>query len=312
MNNEDNLLLYYQVVRDSLRGFDDIIARLVLQGSTVVLALITACLIAYREDEPIFSFVLVVGAILLTAVLLCKLWIYTDILQIGIATAIDLERKIFGHSTDPALRFDPESPKTNLNIRFSENLRNNPANKLGRKTKIILRGIFIALGFIQFLLLFFILSKALAYNSDAHNTVKPPPGKERMLTDLPPNKKTHKNDISHVTDYLIKTYRGVVYFRSDSATLMPGALSEIYKASAILSKYPHLNLNIEGHTDSTASEDYNIKLSNRRIDTVKNALINTGISQDRLIEVIYGESAPISSNKSLNRRVQLLLSKRKD
>ena len=51
---------------------------------------------------------------------------------------------------------------------------------------------------------------------------------------------------------------------------------------------------VEGHTDSTGREDYNQRLSEKRAGSVKNALLQRGVDQRRIVTVGYGESLPIS------------------
>lgn len=75
---------------------------------------------------------------------------------------------------------------------------------------------------------------------------------------------------------------------------------------------PSLKVEIQGHTDSIGSEKYNMKLSQRRANAVRNYLIKKGgISPDRLTAVGYGETRPVASNKTKegrakNRRVELI------
>lgn len=73
--------------------------------------------------------------------------------------------------------------------------------------------------------------------------------------------------------------------------------------------YPQATADIEGHTDSRASHEYNQVLSQRRVNAVRKILIEQyGISPDRLNAVGYGETRPVASNdtaegRQLNRRV---------
>lgn len=65
---------------------------------------------------------------------------------------------------------------------------------------------------------------------------------------------------------------------------------------------------IGGHTDSTGDEDYNLKLSRERAETVRDALIKRGVAPQRLVAKGYGESEPIAPNltragRAKNRRV---------
>jgi hypothetical protein len=65
-----------------------------------------------------------------------------------------------------------------------------------------------------------------------------------------------------------------------------------------------------GHTDSIGTEESNTKLSQDRVNSVKNYLLNKGIAANRISAVGYGESRPVASNSSdegraLNRRVEV-------
>ncbi len=79
----------------------------------------------------------------------------------------------------------------------------------------------------------------------------------------------------------------------------------------IMNRYPALNVEVEGHTDSVGSDAYNQKLSQRRANAVKDYLVKKGgISASRLTTVGYGESKPVTSNataegRAKNRRVEL-------
>jgi len=66
-----------------------------------------------------------------------------------------------------------------------------------------------------------------------------------------------------------------------------------------------------GHTDSIGTEEYNMGLSQRRADAVRNAMIKLGVAPERLVARGYGESKPIATNsteegRAENRRVELL------
>ena len=72
-------------------------------------------------------------------------------------------------------------------------------------------------------------------------------------------------------------------------------------------------MRIEGHTDSTGSDDYNQALSQRRADAVAMALEGRGISADRIQAVGRGKSAPVAGNdtaagRQQNRRVEIIFS----
>jgi outer membrane protein OmpA-like peptidoglycan-associated protein len=104
--------------------------------------------------------------------------------------------------------------------------------------------------------------------------------------------------------------KGDVTFDTDSSIVRPGLYSEIDKIANALNQYPATLARVEGHTDSTGSEDYNLNLSMRRADAVRNLLVQAGVTSSRVETVGFGESRPISSNETAagrmqNRRVEI-------
>lgn len=79
----------------------------------------------------------------------------------------------------------------------------------------------------------------------------------------------------------------------------------------VLQKNPGLRVRIEGHTDNIASMDYNIKLSQKRAQAVKNYLVARGIAESRITTAGFGFKRPIASNdteagRALNRRAEIV------
>ena len=104
--------------------------------------------------------------------------------------------------------------------------------------------------------------------------------------------------------------RGDVTFDIDSAIVRPGLISEIDRIANILMKYQDTVIQVEGHTDSTGSESYNMDLSARRAEAVKNLLVQKGVDPSRILTIAFGESKPIASNevdygRAQNRRVEI-------
>jgi outer membrane protein OmpA-like peptidoglycan-associated protein len=114
-------------------------------------------------------------------------------------------------------------------------------------------------------------------------------------------------NIQRTQDVLTATFKGDIFFDLDSSTLKPGAYSEIDRVSNVLNNYPQTTIRVEGHTDSTGPEDYNQRLSEKRAEAVKSALIQRGVDPRRIQAVGYGESQPISSNYAMNRRVGIAI-----
>ncbi|HEU5022771.1 MAG TPA: OmpA family protein [Bryobacteraceae bacterium] len=103
-----------------------------------------------------------------------------------------------------------------------------------------------------------------------------------------------------------------VLFDTNQATLKPGAKEKLAKVSGILLAYPSLHLTVEGHTDSTGSDEYNQKLSERRADSVRQYLVSNGIAENNIEAHGYGKTRPVATNdtaagRQQNRRVELVV-----
>jgi outer membrane protein OmpA-like peptidoglycan-associated protein len=106
---------------------------------------------------------------------------------------------------------------------------------------------------------------------------------------------------------------GDVLFHTDKAVLQSGGMHNVQKLAEFLRQYPQTKVSVEGHTDSTGSSSHNQALSERRADAVQVALIDKGISRDRISTQGYGEKYPVAgndtpANRQLNRRVEIVLS----
>jgi outer membrane protein OmpA-like peptidoglycan-associated protein len=104
-----------------------------------------------------------------------------------------------------------------------------------------------------------------------------------------------------------------VLFKTGSFELMPAARERLAKVSGIVLAYPSLHLQVEGHTDSIGTDDYNQALSERRAGAVRDYLVQEGISADVIKALGFGKTEPIASNdtpegRQQNRRVELVLS----
>jgi outer membrane protein OmpA-like peptidoglycan-associated protein len=104
-----------------------------------------------------------------------------------------------------------------------------------------------------------------------------------------------------------------VLFDSGKYSLKPGAKEKLAKISGILLGHPGLQLQVEGHTDSVGSDDFNQRLSEERADTVRSYLVAQGVPREAVTARGLGKEQPVSSNntasgRQLNRRVELVVS----
>lgn len=101
-----------------------------------------------------------------------------------------------------------------------------------------------------------------------------------------------------------------VNFKFDSEELTSLAMTTLNGVASQLMKNTAAKVLLEGHTDSVGTEQYNLDLSQRRIDSVKAYLVSKGFPFQNIRAVGYGETDPISTNetaegRALNRRVEL-------
>ena len=113
-------------------------------------------------------------------------------------------------------------------------------------------------------------------------------------------------------EVLVLTFKSDFFFDVDSAVLKPGGYKDIDRAAVVLNRYPETSLRVEGHTDSTGSEDYNLKLSEKRAIAVKNELLAQNLEAARIQTIGFGEAKPVADNntesgRQLNRRVEIVI-----
>lgn len=123
------------------------------------------------------------------------------------------------------------------------------------------------------------------------------------------------NEVLQTTD----TSRGLVVnmadvlFETNKYALSQDAQLKLAKLTGIIQAHPGLNLAIEGHTDSTGTPDYNLKLSQQRSDAVRDFLVSQGLSADTITSKGLGQEGPVADNgtaagRKLNRRVEIIVS----
>ncbi|MBD3314524.1 MAG: OmpA family protein [Chitinivibrionales bacterium] len=102
-----------------------------------------------------------------------------------------------------------------------------------------------------------------------------------------------------------------VNFKTASAELLEESYYVLEKVYNSLEAYPHVRVQIAGHTDSQGGDQYNLQLSLDRAEAVRSYLVMRGIAPDRMVARGYGETQPIADNgtaegRAKNRRVELV------
>ena len=105
---------------------------------------------------------------------------------------------------------------------------------------------------------------------------------------------------------------GDVVFDVDEATLRAGAMGKLVPLAHFLTDHPDRELLVEGYTDSTGSDGYNLDLSQRRAESVTKFLADSGIVPERMVATGYGKAYPQASNatpegRQQNRRVEIVI-----
>lgn len=121
---------------------------------------------------------------------------------------------------------------------------------------------------------------------------------------------------------LVKNPKGgeslALYFEYDRAELHPRAQKQLEIVAGLLKSDTNRKLNIAGHTDAMGADDYNLRLSRTRAESVKKQLVALGVSPDQVITTAMGKAQPLGPNqkadgtddpegRSKNRRAEIFL-----
>ena len=102
-----------------------------------------------------------------------------------------------------------------------------------------------------------------------------------------------------------------VFFDINKDTLTEADLKELPKAVDFVKKYPGAKIRLDGYTDSIGTDEYNMKLSEKRATAVKDYLIKeAGVDSSKITAVGHGGADPVADNKTpegraKNRRVEI-------
>jgi len=118
--------------------------------------------------------------------------------------------------------------------------------------------------------------------------------------------------VERVGEGIVVEFSSKVLFAYDKSNLSDEAKTSLDKLVKVLNSYPDTDIELQGHTDSKGSEEYNQSLSERRANAVSGYLVVQGINNNRLNIKGYGETIPKYSNdtadgRTQNRRVEFLI-----
>jgi outer membrane protein OmpA-like peptidoglycan-associated protein len=134
------------------------------------------------------------------------------------------------------------------------------------------------------------------------------PAGDKVNADVMMSKKP-KKELVVVQKKQIKIKK-MIQFEFDSAIIKPMSYVIVDAVAEVMINNPQLTLiEIQGHTDDKGPDDYNLDLSQRRAEAVRDYLIASGVDADRLIAKGYGETTPVAPNvtskgRAKNRRVE--------
>jgi len=119
--------------------------------------------------------------------------------------------------------------------------------------------------------------------------------------------------VTRVGDSIILNMPGNITFATDSADINSNFYRVLDDVALVLDEFEKTLVNVDGHTDNTGSDSYNMNLSQMRANSVAQYLVSRKIMPQRLIVQGFGESRPIADNstpqgRQLNRRVEIQIS----
>ena len=118
--------------------------------------------------------------------------------------------------------------------------------------------------------------------------------------------------VERVGEGIVVEFSSKVLFAYDKSNLSDEAKTSLNKLVKVLNSYPDTDIELQGHTDSKGSEEYNQALSERRANSVSGYLVGQGINGSRLTIKGFGETIPKYTNdtadgRTQNRRVEFLI-----
>lgn len=118
--------------------------------------------------------------------------------------------------------------------------------------------------------------------------------------------------VERVGEGINVTFNSALLFKINSSALSDSAMAGLDKVAEVFIKYPETNILVEGHTDDTGTDAFNMQLSEKRAEAVTDYLKSKGVAANRFTVKWYGETQPkypntSEANRVLNRRVELAI-----
>jgi outer membrane protein OmpA-like peptidoglycan-associated protein len=125
-------------------------------------------------------------------------------------------------------------------------------------------------------------------------------------------KKLENAEVERVGEGIKITFDSGLMFPVNQSALTEQSRKNLRELAETLKEYKDTNILIEGHTDNTGKDAYNMELSRKRATSVKEYLTTLGVDNNRLEVIAFGEDKPIASNdtetgKQKNRRVEVAI-----
>lgn len=120
-------------------------------------------------------------------------------------------------------------------------------------------------------------------------------------------------DVERLDDETLRVnFDSDILFAVDSAVLSAQSMASLDEFARVMLDYPKTAILIQGYTDSSGSEQYNMQLSERRARAVFNHLVLRQVEEERMAAIGYGEGYPVADNatpegRAQNRRVSILV-----
>ena len=116
--------------------------------------------------------------------------------------------------------------------------------------------------------------------------------------------------VERVGEGINMTFNSGLLFKISSSDLSDSAKYNLERIAVVFNKYPETIILVEGHTDNTGTDEYNMELSKKRAYGVSDFLISKGVAKERFDIKWYGENQPkypndTDANRKLNRRVEV-------